>query len=73
MQGGEWKMCLGFDSTAAQNEHALGLVARVLQECRLADARLTGDDQHGASGRTSVREELADPGALQVSPVEHLR
>jgi hypothetical protein len=48
------------------------LVARILQERRLADAWLTRDDQDGASRRTSAIEKLGDTGALRVSPVEHL-
>ena len=73
VQCGERKMRLRFDAAAAQNEHVAGSVARVLQECRLADARLAGEDQDSALRRSSAGEELADTGALQVSPVEHLR
>ena len=71
LQGGEREMRLRLDAGAAQNDHVAGLVARVLQECRLADARLAGEDQHCAVRRSSAGEELADTGALRVSPVEH--
>ena len=73
VQGGERKLRLRFDSGAAEHVHAVGLVARVLQERRLADARLAGDDQDGAARRASAIEKLADPRPFRVSPVQHVR
>jgi hypothetical protein len=49
------------------------LAACVLQKRRLADARLAGDDQDGASRRASAVEKLADTRAFRVSPEEHVR
>src|SRR5918995_5213546 len=45
VQGCEGELRLRLDPAPAQNAHPAGLVARILEESRLADARLAGDDQ----------------------------
>ena len=73
VQGGERELRFRFHPGAAEHAHAGGLVARVLQERRLADARLAGDDEDGAARRASTIEKLADTRAFRVSPVQHVR
>ncbi len=73
VQSGERELRLRFHPGAAEHAHVAGLVARVLQERRLADARLAGDDQDGAARRASAIEKLADPRPFRVSPIQHVR
>ena len=73
VQSGERELRLRFHPGAAEHAHVAGLVARVLQKRRLADARLAGDDEDGAPRRASAIEKLADTRAFRVSPVEHVR
>ena len=73
LQGGERKLRLRFDSRTAEDAHAFGLAASVLEERRLADARLAGNDEDAAARRASVFEKLADPRPFRVSPVQHVR
>jgi hypothetical protein len=72
VHGSEWELRLRFDPAAAEHAHVLGLFARILEERRLADARLTADDEHTASRPARSVEKLADQAALRVSAVEHL-
>ncbi len=73
VQGGERELRLGFHPGAVEHAHVAGLVTRVLEERRLADTRLAGNDEDAAARRTSAIEKLADPRPFRVSPIQHVR
>lgn len=68
MEAGEGERRLGLDAGGAQHAHSLGTRAGVLQERRLADAGLAGDDEHPVSYRADI-----DPDALRIAPDDHPR
>jgi hypothetical protein len=56
VQAGKRKLCLRFDSAASEHAHPFGLFARVLEEHRLANARLAADHQRRAARRSRANE-----------------
>jgi hypothetical protein len=65
-------VCLRFDAAAAEHAYSHGLFAGVIEEGRLADTGFTQDHQGGAARRSSAVEQFSDPGALLISPVDHV-
>jgi hypothetical protein len=72
-QSGERHACLGLDPARVQDAHARGsrLLARVLEQRRLADPHLTGDDEHGAAAQAGAGECGLELVPLQVAAEQH--
>src|SRR6266511_2712519 len=73
VQGGVGQRGLRLHPVAAQHPHLLGPLAGVGQQGRLADARLTAEDQASALSAPSTLDETVDRGLLCLSSEEHGR
>jgi hypothetical protein len=72
LKSSERQMRLRLDAAAGEDTPTIGPFARRLEEGGLSDAGFAGDDQDAAARRSWAVEQLADPGALQISPVDHV-
>jgi hypothetical protein len=68
---GKRQLVLGLDTHAAQQAHVVGALGGVLQQRRLADPRLTAQDQRGAALLASALQQRVQCALLSLSPDEH--
>jgi hypothetical protein len=72
VQRGECQLGLGLDPTCPQHPHRARLLQRVLEQRRLADARLATDDQRAAARGPGAGDQALDSGRLGLSAEKHL-
>jgi hypothetical protein len=70
-EDGERKLALRLDAARAQDSHVVVRAGRVLEQRRLADARLAPEDECAATPAARVREEGVQAGALRLAPDQH--
>ena len=71
MQPGERQLGLRLDPARRQHLHVARPLPRILQQRRLAHARLAPQDQRAAARRPRRFDERSHAGALDITPVEH--
>jgi hypothetical protein len=72
-QRSEGKVGLGLDAAAAQHSHVRGLLASLLEQRGLADARLAEQDENAAARLARALEEPVHASTLRVPAAEHPR
>jgi hypothetical protein len=71
MQPGKRQLRLGLDARDGEQLHVGGALACILQQRRLADARLTAHEERAAGRAPGGVEQRTDPGTLVVAAIEH--
>ena len=79
MQPGEWQLCLRLHTTDANHPHPHPIRSRghirtprgIIQQRRLADTRISANDQHTAAPSARTRQQMLNDGLLNGAPVQH--
>jgi hypothetical protein len=70
VQGGKGKLGLRLDPATAEHPHSGRPLARILEQSRLTDPRLTADDKHAAARLARAIKKRTDAGAFCVSAIK---